>query len=109
MACKTIQETIWDKLTEGLDPLHLSVDNESENHNVPSGSESHFKVAIVAGCFEDHPLVQRHRMVNELLITELKGPVHALSLHTYTSEDWIKRFGDVPMSPPCLGGSAGEG
>ena len=108
MACKTTQETIWDKLTEGLDPLHLSVDNESENHNVPSGSESHFKVVIVADCFEDHPLVQRHRMVNELLITELRESVHALSLHTYTSEDWVNRFGDVPMSPPCLGGSSSE-
>ena len=105
MACKTIHQTIWDKLTEGLDPLHLLVDNESENHNVPPGSESHFKVVIVTDCFEDQPLVQRHRMVNKLLVTELAGPVHALSLHAYTAEDWARRFGDTPMSPPCLGGA----
>ena len=47
-------------------------------------------------------------MVNNMLANELAGPVHALALHTYTRDDWRKRFGEAPMSPPCLGGKAGE-
>ena len=104
-----VQDTISAKLTEAFDPLHLIVANESSNHNVPAGSESHFKVVLVADCFEQRSLIQRHRMVNEVLAGELAGPVHALALHTYTAGDWAERFGDAPMSPPCLGGSAGEG
>ena len=104
-----VQEVIEAKLTEALDPVHLVVDNEGSNHNVPPGSESHFKVVIVADCFEDHRLIQRHRMVNEALADELSGTVHALALHTYTAADWTDRFGDAPMSPPCRGGSASEG
>jgi len=104
-----VQEVIEAKLTEAFDPVHLVVDNESSNHNVPPRSESHFKVVIVADCFEDHRLIQRHRMVNEALADELSGTVHALALHTYTAADWADRFGDAPMSPPCRGGSASEG
>ena len=104
-----VQEAIEAKLTEAFDPVHLVVDNESSNHNVPVGSESHFKVVIVADCFEERRLIQRHRMVNEVLAAELAGPVHALALHTYTPGDWADRFGDAPMSPPCRDGSASEG
>ena len=88
-----------------LDPLHLDVVNESNQHNVPEGSESHFKVVIVAKTFEGMRLLERHRTVNHLLAQELEGPVHALSIHAYTEANWQDRFGNVPMSPPCLGGS----
>lgn len=99
-----VAETIESKLGEALSILHLEVVNESNNHNVPPGSESHFKLTIVSDAFDTKKLIQRHRMINGLLEEELKGPVHALALHTYTPEEWKNRFGDVPMSPPCMGG-----
>jgi BolA protein len=82
--------------------------NESGNHNVPPGSETHFKVVLVSDAFEGQRLLARHRAVNETLAEELAGGVHALALHTYTPGEWQDRFGDAPMSPPCLGGKAGE-
>jgi BolA protein len=30
--------------------------------------------------------------------------VHARAIHTYTQAEWQNRHGEVPMSPPCLGG-----
>ncbi|MCY3819163.1 MAG: BolA/IbaG family iron-sulfur metabolism protein [Gammaproteobacteria bacterium] len=105
----TIRESIESKLAGALGPVHLTVNDESSNHNVPDGSESHFRVVIVADCFDDIRLLDRHRMVNAVLQEELAGPVHALALHAYTPRDWKARFGDAPMSPPCLGGSAAEG
>ena len=100
----TVRETIEAKLTDTFEPAHLEVVNESGNHNVPPGSESHFKVVIVATGFEGKRLLERHRMVNATLADELAGPVHALALHTYTEADWTARFGAHPMSPPCRGG-----
>ena len=102
----TVQASIESKLAT-LDPLHLEVENESGNHSVPPGSESHFKVTIVAEQFEGERLIARHRRINALLADELAGPVHALAIHAYTEADWEKRFGKAPMSPPCLGGSSG--
>ena len=101
-----LQERIEQKLAAELDPDHLEVVNESGNHNVPDGSETHFKVVIVAGAFEGDRLVQRHRRVNRALVDEFAGGVHALALHTYTADEWRARFGEAPMSPPCLGGDA---
>ena len=105
----TIQSTIETKLADALDPLHLEVINESGNHSVPAGSESHFKVVVVAAQFEGLRLIARHRRVNGVLADELANSIHALALHTYTAAEWRERFGEAPMSPPCLGGSRGGG
>ena len=94
---------ITGKLASAFKPQHLEVCNESGNHNVPPGSESHFRVTLVSEEFCTLKLLERHRRVNEVLKQELAGGVHALALHTYTSEEWRQRFGQTPMSPPCLG------
>lgn len=99
-----IQKRIEDKLLAALAPVHLEVVNESGNHNVPPGSESHFKVVLVSAAFEGERLLQRHRRVNAVLAEELAGPVHALALHTLTEAEWRERYGDVPDSPLCRGG-----
>jgi BolA protein len=104
----TLKDTIEFKLAEAFDPLHLEVVNESGNHNVPAGSETHFKVVLVAAAFAEQRLIARHRAVNAVLAPELQGGVHALALHTYTEPEWRARFGAAPLSPPCLGGKAGE-
>lgn len=85
-------------------PTHLEVVNESHMHNVPAGSESHFKVTVVAESFAGLGLVARHRQVNRALSDELAGPVHALALHTLTPEEWFERGGRVADSPECHGG-----
>lgn len=100
----TVQQTIEQKLAERFDLDHLAVLNESGGHNVPAGSETHFKVVLVAEEFAGLRLLARHRLVNDALAEELAGPVHALAIHTYTGKEWRDRFGQAPMSPPCLGG-----
>jgi len=102
-----IQTDIERKLREAFDPVHLEVENESANHNVPPGSESHFKVTIASEAFAGERLVGRHRQVNAVLAEELAGRIHALALHTLTPDEWFERAGKVPDSPPCLGGSKG--
>ncbi|MGH1538545.1 MAG: BolA family protein [Gammaproteobacteria bacterium] len=101
----TIQANIEEKITQALQPEYLEVANESHMHNVPPDSESHFKVTVVTNEFEGKMLVARHRILNQLLKTELDGPVHALSLNTLTPSEWQEKNGQVRKSPPCLGGS----
>ena len=101
----SVQAEIEEKLANNIHAMHLEVINESSNHNVPAGSESHFKVVLVSPDFADKNLLARHRMVNAVLADELQGKIHALALHTYTEDEWKDKNGDAPMSPPCLGGS----
>ncbi len=105
----TTQHAIEQTLNDKLDPLHLEVVDESNMHNVPPGSESHFKVTVVSQQFEGEMLVARHRLVNDILADLLNGQIHALALHTVTPDEWFERGGDERDSPPCLGGSKAEG
>jgi len=100
----SVQEQISNKIAAAVPALHLEVVNESSNHNVPPGSESHFKIVLVSPEFEGLSLLKRHQRINAVLRDELQQ-IHALALHTYTEPEWNDRFGEAPMSPPCLGGS----
>ena len=103
----SIAKIIEEKLNAAFSPTHLEVINESNNHNVPPGSESHFKVVIVSKEFEESRLIKRHRSVNAALSEELSGSVHALAIHTYTEKEWADFYANnTPSSPNCLGGSS---
>ena len=95
---------IEDKLTTTFSPDYLLVENESHMHNVPEGSESHFKIVAASSAFEGKMLLARHRMINQLLTHELANGVHALTMHTMTPEEWFQKGGTAPDSPECMGG-----
>jgi stress-induced morphogen len=99
-----IQRLIEQKLRERLVPAVLEVLNESSRHSVPPGSETHFKVVVVSDAFEGKPLVERHRLVYEILAEEMRSGVHALTITSRTPGEWQKSENVAP-SPPCLGGS----
>jgi len=97
------EQQITVKLQEALAPQHLQVINESPQHNVPPGAQSHFKVIVVSEKFAGQSLVMRHREIHQILKDELKTDIHALSLHTYDPQEWEEQ-GGAPESPACLGG-----
>ena len=103
-----VQRTIESKIKTSLSPIHLQVINESHMHSVPPGSESHFKLVIVADGFEGKRLIQRHQLVNGLLAKELREDIHALSMQTLTPDEWRDRGGQTLDSPPCLGGGKAD-
>ena len=98
------QTRIESTLAETFELLHLEVVNESGGHNVPDGSETHFKTVLVADAFEGMRPLARHRQVNKALQAEFDSGLHALAIHVYTPDEWRARHGEAPMSPPCAGG-----
>ena len=95
---------IEDALSAGLNLNHLEVIDESGNHSVPDGAQSHFKVVAVADEFAEMTRIARHRRINELVAQEFAAGMHALAIHAYTDDEWQARFGNAPMSPPCAKG-----
>ncbi|WII71438.1 BolA family protein [Bdellovibrio sp. 22V] len=93
-------------LTQALAPLHLEVENESHMHSVPANSETHFKVLVVSPQFEGKSRIDRQRLVNELLATELRSGLHALTQRALTPQEWDQQRAKMAFeSPECLGGS----
>lgn len=86
------------KLASALAPAFLEVLDESANHS--RGLETHFRVTLVTDAFAQQRLLARHRSVNAVLADELRGSVHALALHTYTTAEWAQRQ-QAPDSPAC--------
>ncbi|HEX4768789.1 MAG TPA: BolA family protein [Lichenihabitans sp.] len=87
----TVKDSITARLTEALRPTLLDVVDESHLHAGHSGSrpegETHFRVLVVSQAFAGISRVERHRMVNALLDTELRGPVHALALEARAPDE----------------------
>ena len=98
-----IKEQIENKLEKDLEPWHLEVINESPNHNVPDGAESHFKIVIVSEKFLDIRVVKRHQLIYSVLVEEMKK-IHAIAMHPFTPEEWKDKTGNELNSPKCLGG-----
>lgn len=96
-----IREQIEEKLRTAFDPVFLEVVDESYRHNVPAGSESHFKVVLVSDRFTGERFLNRHRMIYGTLTAELSTTVHALALHTYTLKEWEGLQDTIFASPPC--------
>ncbi len=101
----SIATTIENRVREEMPVAHLELVNESDQHNVPENSETHFRLVAVSEAFAGMPRVRRHQRIYALLGDLMPQPVHALRIHAWTPEEWNARGGRVEASPACRGGS----
>jgi BolA family transcriptional regulator, general stress-responsive regulator len=78
-------DLITEKLTKTFAPESLRVVDESHHHvghagHRPAG-QTHFRVYIVAHAFQGKSRIERHRLINAALASELASGVHALAIH----------------------------
>ena len=80
-----VKAQITDKLAAAFAPQSLDVVDESHQHEGHAGhrpgGQTHFRVHIVSEVFRGKSRIERHRMVNKTLSSELAGGVHALAIH----------------------------
>lgn len=80
-----VKTVIAGKLTAAFAPQSLTVVDESHRHEGHAGhrpgGQTHFRIYIVSEAFRGKSRIERHRMINEALASELSGGVHALAVH----------------------------
>ena len=79
------------RLRAELAASHVDVADESHLHAGHAGAASgggHFRATIVSDRFAGLSRVARQRLVYGVLAEELKREIHALSLRTFTPEEW---------------------
>lgn len=70
----SMYDTIVSRITAALQPTELEV-------TTVSADEAKYNVRIVSAAFAGVPLIQRHRLVNNLFEEELRaGTIHALTI-----------------------------
>ena len=57
---------------------------------VVDGDGNHFVVKVVCDAFQGLSVLKQHRLVYSTLGERVGGEIHALSIQTYTKEDWKK-------------------
>ena len=71
-----LEKKFSDSLIEISDDSHLHADH---NPSAKSGG-THFAIKIVSKVFKGKSRIEKHRMVNNILNSEFKNGLHALSL-----------------------------
>ena len=103
----SLKDTIESKLKASLTIHQMILTNESHQHNVPTGSESHFHLFLVSPDFEGVSRVARHQKIYGLLAEELKQGLHALRLQLHSLEEFEQGSVSPSQAPKCRGGSKG--
>ena len=52
-----------------------------------TGTEDHWQATVISSAFAGKSLIERHRMVMAALAVEMKGPIHALTLHVKAPDE----------------------
>ncbi len=72
-------ESIRLNISQGLSTEYLSVNGDDGTH---------FEAIIVSEMFNGKNRVQRHQMVYRTLGDRMREEIHALSMKTYTPQEW---------------------
>ena len=54
----------------------------------PMGDNNHFQLLVVSPRFDGKTMIEQHQLVYQALGDSMREAVHALSLKTYTPEQW---------------------
>jgi acid stress-induced BolA-like protein IbaG/YrbA len=71
-------ESIHLNIAQGMATVHLNVD----------GDGHHFEALVVSEAFAGKNRIQRHQMVYQTLGERMRDEIHALSMKTYTPQEW---------------------
>lgn len=74
-------ESIQLNIAQGMATEHLNV----------TGDGHHFEAVVVSGAFAGKSRIQRHQLVYQTLGDRMREEIHALSIKTYTPEEWQKK------------------
>ena len=99
MSIGPIESQIVNTLSSFMNLASLKIVNESFMHNVPEGSESHFKIVVVTNDFNNLSIIQRHKLIYKTL-DSLMNEIHALSIHAFNEEEF-KLNPVILDSPEC--------
>lgn len=71
-------QSIQQNIEQGMVVTHLSV----------TGDGTHFEAVVVSDEFAGKNRIQRHQRVFQTLGDRMRSEIHALSMKTYTPQEW---------------------
>jgi BolA protein len=78
------------RLEHALQPRMLDLIDEGHLHVGHEGAKDgrgHFRLRVVSGCFVGQTLVQRHRLIYQLLGDLMQSDIHALAIEARAPDE----------------------
>jgi len=79
-------------LRKNLSIKHYEITDDSDKHighsEVQKSGGGHFSIFVISEDCKDKTIIQRHRMIYDLLSEELKTTIHALAIKAHTEEEF---------------------
>ena len=84
-----IASKIKNLLTNKINTAHIEVIDESYKHKThhKDTQGGHFKLLIISNDFNDISLINRHRLIYDILDEMIKVEIHALSIKAFTERE----------------------
>ena len=67
---------------------YIKQDLDCDYINVKGDDGTHFEAVIVSSAFEGKRMVAQHQLVYAALGDRMRAEIHALSIQTYTPQQW---------------------
>ena len=87
MLFNEIQRLISNKIQ--IDKLDI-IDQTHKHNKHPQSNGYHIKMEIVSKDFEDMNLIERHRLIYNILDSMIKKEIHAISINAKTPKEVAK-------------------
>lgn len=70
---------------------HVEIEDESWKHagHAAAGGGGHFQMTVISEKFEGVNLINRNRLVFDLLKEMMENEIHALSIRAKTPAEWL--------------------
>lgn len=86
----SIKEAILTKLADFMAISHLEIKDTTGKHTHHKNFDGgfHLNAIIVSDDFANLKLINRHQLVYKALGSMIKNEIHALSMKTFTVDEW---------------------
>ena len=87
-----IKSKIHDLIINKLNVFKIDLVDESYKHigHNKDTNGGHFKLLVVSDDFQNMKLLDRHKLIYNILEKMIKVDIHALSIRAFTKQEYIK-------------------
>ncbi|CAL4323419.1 BolA/IbaG family iron-sulfur metabolism protein [Buchnera aphidicola] len=71
-------------------PEYIKIYDNTIYHKIKN-NKKHLTIIIVSNKFKNQKILKRHQEIYKILSREINNTIHAISMHTYTPEEWKKK------------------
>ncbi|WP_422667366.1 BolA family protein [Buchnera aphidicola] len=97
-----ILKKIENSLKSNINVDFIDIFDNSASHNYSKNNLTHLTIIIISDAFININLIDRHRIIFNILKKEIKYKIYSITLYTYTIIEWKNKKNKKINFSKCL-------